>query len=206
MSGRRHKSPDAWRLWRGHRQSNYRMSCVIRSAAVAVALAYLFISNFSSLLRLPVHHLSGCQRHLDEMDKFFFIENTWRFYFNFSAIGSWISNYFNFWIIFSITFHFYSAPFVAYKFYKQIKLRFVYKIFTKYYSVWKCLFGVFLPVDFVDVNIVSAISGRLWVYLNNPQPSQYWHSSYLWFHVMSRTTLLPIISFIKEAAKKNKAK
>ena len=64
----------------------------------------------------------------------------------------------------------------------------------------------FLPVDFVDVNIVSAISGRLWMYLNNPQPSQYWHSSYLWFHVMSRTTLLPIISFIKEAAKKNKAK
>jgi hypothetical protein len=43
------------------------MSCVIRSAAVAVALAHLFISNFSSLLRLLVQHLSGCQRHLDEI-------------------------------------------------------------------------------------------------------------------------------------------
>ena len=126
MSGRRHKSPDAWRLWRGHRQSNYRMSCVIRSAAVAVALAYLFISNFSSLLRLLVHHLSGCQRHLDEMDKIIFIifiENTLRFYFNF-------------WIIFAITFHFYSAPFVAYKFNKQIKLRFAYKIFSLKMFVW----------------------------------------------------------------------
>ena len=113
MSGRRHKSSGAWPLWRGHRQSNYRMSCVIRSAADAVALAHLFISNFSSLLRLLVQHLSGCQRHLDEMDTIISIASTWKFYCNFSAIGSWISNYF-----------------------KQMKLRCVYSI---KHSVWKCL-------------------------------------------------------------------